>query len=166
MAILNYDEDTKIDPDALDVEWLRQADMAHRYIKHCVKARKAERLADERVKVIRSELIKKATEDPESTTGKPKPTAADVEAFYRAHPDHQAAKQEWIEAASEAEYAEMAQKEISWGRKATLENLVTLHGASYFAGPSAPRNISREWERRQKQSSSNAVVAAAIKRNK
>jgi hypothetical protein len=125
-------------------------------------------MADEKVKVTRAELIREANQDPKKTTGKDKPNAADIEAYYRSHPDHIEAKQEWIDSAYEADYAEMVQKEISWGRKASLEGLVTLHGANYFAGPSAPRNLSKEWERKRKQDQidANNIIGSAIMKRK
>jgi hypothetical protein len=43
-------------------------------------------------------------------------------------------------------------------RKKALESLVTLYGQQYFAGPTAPRNLTKEWIQNQKQTSSNTQV--------
>jgi hypothetical protein len=51
-------------------------------------------------------------------------------------------------------------------RKNALENLVTLHGQQYFSGPSVPKNISREWEREQKQARSNKKVTITPKKHR
>jgi len=163
---LNYENDLKIDADALDVEWVRQPEIARRYIKHAAWSRRRERKAEEQMKIIRSELVRKANDDPKGCTGKDKPTTLDIEAFYRTHPDHILAKQNWIDAAYEADYADMARQEISWGRKAALENLVVLHGANYFAGPSAPRNLSKEWEQKRRQEIADNIVDSSMKRKK
>ena len=36
-------------------------------------------------------------------------------------------------------------------KKSALENLVKLHGQMYFAGPSIPRDLDKEWEKREKE---------------
>jgi len=123
-----------------------------RYIKNSMHLRKLERRASERVKTIRSDLIIEVNEDPQKTTGKAKPNAADIAAYYRRNKEYKQVKEEWSKAAYEAEYAELAQKEISYGRKKSLENLVTLHGQQYFAGPKIPRDLTSAREDRQKQS--------------
>ncbi len=142
---LNFKEDIKIDPEALDVEWLRQAELGGKYARNATRLRKLANLAEQKVKVIKAELIKRCNEDPKRITGKDKPNAADIEAYYRTHSKHKEAKEEWIEAVYEADMAELAQKEISYGRKAALEALVSLFTAQYFAGPVTPRNLSKEW---------------------
>lgn len=162
---LDYEHDMIIDESALDVELLDQVPLAMRYIKHAVQARREERLAAEKVKTTRSELINEANEDPEGCVGKPKPNAQDIEAFYRNDSRYVEVKQEWIEAAYEAEYAELAQKEVSWGRRQVLEKLVTLHGQQYFAGPKVPRDLSSEVQKR-KQSNSRVKKPSRTKRRK
>lgn len=166
MAELNYKKDMYIDPDALDLEWLRQPELGRKYARNAASKRREARLAEERVKVIKSELIRKCNENPKSTTGKDKPNAIDIEAYYRTHPTHKDAKQEWIEAEFEADIAELAQKEISYGRKAALEGLVTLHAAQYFAGPKVPRDLNKEWEQKIKQDKVDDVIQSKMKRSK
>lgn len=43
-------------------------------------------------------------------------------------------------------------------RKAALENLVKLHGQNYFAGPSIPRDLNKEWVDSEKQKMSNKKI--------
>jgi len=162
----NFEEDIKIEESALDVEWLSHGTLAIRYCRHAAKMRKIARLAEERVKVVTAELVRKANDFPEECTGKVKPNLQDIESFYRTHPDHEQAKKEMIDAQYEADYAEMAQKEISYGRKSALENLVVLHGAQYFAGPSMPRDLSKEWQKKQQQVKSNSAVSSSLRRTK
>lgn len=150
---LDYEHDMIIDESALDVEWLEQAQLAMRYIKNAVQARQQERLAAEKVKTVRSELINEANEDPEGCTGKSKPNAQDIEAYHRNDPRYKEAKEEWIKAAYEADFGELAQKEVSWSRRQALENLVTLHGQQYFAGPKVPRDLSGEVQKRKQANS-------------
>ena len=162
---MNYEEDMKIDEAALDVEWTDQARLALKYGRHWSECKQELSLAEEHIKLVRSELIKQANEDPERFLGEGvKPTGPVVEAYYRNHKRHQAAKQEWVEAMFEANVAEIAYKEISYTRKAALENLVRLLQTDYFAGPSFPRDLSEEVAIKNKRA--NSGVAKQLKRKK
>ena len=160
---MNYEEEMIIDETALDVEWVEQARLSLKYGRHWAECKNELTLAEENIKLVRSELIKEANEDPEGCLGEGiKPTAPVVEAYYRNHKRHKAAKQEWVEAMFEANVAEIAYKEVSWTRKAALENLVKLHGQQYFAGPAVPRNLTEEMEQRKKKL--NKRVGAKLQR--
>ena len=43
-------------------------------------------------------------------------------------------------------------------KKTALENLVKLHGQSYFAGPAIPRNLNKEWEQKEQETQSNKKI--------
>ena len=164
--VLNYERDTTLDHQALDVEWLRQADLGRRYGKMLAHLRRVERRAHERVKTVRSDLIHEANTNPKEVTGKSKPNAQDIEAYYRRHKDYKAAKEAWIEAQYEADYADIARWEVAVTRKAALENLVVLHGQGFFAGPRVPRNLDQEVKADKKRREANArVVVKGRKKN-
>jgi hypothetical protein len=142
---INYERDMRIDENSLDVEWLNQAPLAMKYVRYYAKCRQRVTLAEEKIKVVRAELIKLANMNPDKYLGPDvKPTAPNVEAFYRMHIRHKTAKDEWIEAQYELNMAEGAKSEISFTRKAALENMVVLHGQNYFAGPAMPRNLTEQ----------------------
>lgn len=151
MMELDYDKDMYIDEQALDIEWLEHGTMAKKYIKHLVQKRKEAALAHEKVKTIRSDLILQAKSEGEKLIGC-KPTDPVVEAYYRSHKKYKEIKEEYLEAQEEAEYAELAQKEICYTRRMALEQLVKLHGQMYFAGPSIPRDLAEERNKRVNQS--------------
>lgn len=152
---LNYEMDIHIDETALDVEWLEQAELAIKYGKYLVECKDALTRAEEDLKLIRAELIQEANEDPVRCCKKEKPNAADIEAYYRTSKRHIRAKERWMTALKECNTAEIVKNEISFTRKAALENLVTLHGQNYFAGPSTPRNIFKEREKRKERQMEN-----------
>lgn len=164
---LNYEKDILIDETSLDVEWLNQAALAMRYGKYWADCQLKVQQAEERIKLIRAELVKEANEDPDSTLGEGvKPTGPNIEAYYRNHKRHKQAKQEWVEACYELNIADIAKKEISTTRKAALENLVRLHGQSYFSGPNMPRDINFEAEKVRKAKDTDGRIAERMKRNK
>lgn len=144
---LQYEDDIEIDESALDIEWLNQAPLALKYAKNWAQCSRDLRIAQEEIKIIRSELIKEANEQPEKCIGKGKPNAADIEAYYRNHLRHKDVKQKIIDFQYAVDVAEIAKNEISFTRKAALENMVVLHGQQYFAGPKVPRNLGEEKER-------------------
>lgn len=155
---VDYERDIRIDETALDVEWLNQAPLAIRYARLSAYWNDQVRRLEERVKTIRSELILKVNENPGDLIGKEKPNAGDIEAYYRAHHEYQAAVTELNDAAAEAEFATMVKDEVCYTRKKALENLVQLHGQQYFAGPTVPRNLTAEARTFERQRNSNAKV--------
>jgi hypothetical protein len=148
---MNYLEDSNVDEEALDVEWLRQTRLAMKYARNVSHKKKLMRLASEKVKTIRSDLINEANVNPKDTTNKLKPNAQDIEAYYRRHPAYIEAKDHSIKAQYDADYADLAFGEISYTRKAALEHLVKLHGQMYFAGPTVPRDLSYELVQKSRQ---------------
>jgi hypothetical protein len=159
------EQDLRIDESALDVECLNQSELAWKYIKLAIHSRKAALLAAERAKTIRSELISEVNADSEKCIGKAKPNAADIEAYYRMQPRYKEAKAAKIAAELEAELVQQAKDLFVYQRKASLEQLVTLHGQHYFAGPKVSRDLSQEVQK-QKESANEKVKAAMTRRRK
>jgi hypothetical protein len=142
MNNLNYEQDVEIDPNALDVECLRQASLFYQYSKNEAEAKRAHALAWEKVKVTRARLVLEAGED------KSLKNAQAVEAYYRDHDDHKEAKKELIEAEYQANIAGAACFAMRQ-KKDMLENLTRLALADYFARPSEPRDLPGEAEARK-----------------
>lgn len=164
---LNYEQDMMIDHTALDVEWLDQASLALKYGRHVIDLRHQLQMAEEEVKTVRSELVDSVNRNPKSTTGKEKPTATDIEAYYRKHPDYKEAVKEKLDLEAEVNMAEIAKNEIVYTRKQALENLVILHGQQYFAGPSVPRDLNKEWRKRHEdEEKANDGVSQRMKRRR
>lgn len=145
MAKKDYKRDMRIDESNLALEWLDQAELATDWNMEYVEAEDELTRADENVKFTRSELILKINQDPDEYLGKGvKATDPKVEAAYRTHRDYLAAKERWMDAKKELSELEHIKKEIGFTRKAALENLVTLHGQNYFAGPKIPFDLTKE----------------------
>lgn len=137
MPELNYEEDLEINPDALDVECLRQPTLFYRYSAHEADCKRTLAEAHEDLKTIRSELIMEARQD------KSIKNAQQLEAYYRTDPRYIKVKDKMIQAEYEANMASTAVWAFNT-RKAQLENLVKLALADYFARPAEPRNLSEE----------------------
>jgi deoxyribodipyrimidine photolyase len=155
---LDYAVDSKIDMNALDLEWIGHAEMEERYIAQvsknkrvCIRAIEKEKLADEKVKTTRSQLVAKCHAYPERCIGKEKATGPEAEAYYRTHKKYLKAKKRVLRAGSrlreaeeELETAKDMKDLMHFTKTKALEQLVSLHGQSYFAGPEVPMDLNKE----------------------
>jgi hypothetical protein len=163
---MDYDIDKIIDENALDLEWLQQAELGIKYGEYWAKCQAEVDRAEEKVKVVRSEIVAEAWDDPEGTMGVAKATAQNVEAYYRTHKDHQEAKEELIQAKLDLNMAEVAKKEISITRKDALKGLVELLKVNYFESPLDPRDLSHEAEKKRLEKDHNARIGSKMKKRK
>lgn len=138
---LDFRKDIQINQDQLDIEWLRQADLVLAYGEALVEAKEYVRQCDQRVKVVRSELILEAKKgNAEHVCGVKKPSDSVCEAYYRTHPDHIAAVEAQIQAKKEEDLLQQTVYAIQ-NRKCSLEHLVRLMMAEYFTGPLEPHDL-------------------------
>jgi len=157
-----------IDENALDIEWLDQASLAMKYGKYWARCREVLTRAEENIKVIKAQLVQDIYHNPDECLGKGnKPTAINIEAYYRTHEDHIKAKEEWVQAQYEFNMAEVAKWEISNTRRLALENLVRLHGQQYFAGPSVPHDLAEIRElKEEKQNKLHSKIGKSLRTKK
>lgn len=140
---LNYEQDVSIDETSLDVEWLQQSDLMYKYARYQAETKKAMDEAKERLDFIRAKLEMDIRANPESY-GLSKVTESAIASTILLQPEYQEASKQYIEAKYENDVAAVAVRAIDQ-KKTALENLVKLLSVSYFAGPSAPRDLSLEW---------------------
>jgi len=180
---LDYSIDSKIDINALDIEWINHSDIERQYIeqvgrmkRRVIRATEKNKLAHEEVKSTRSKLIQKCHNHPEKCIGKEKATDKQAEAYYRTHPNYLSKKRKMIKAetrlmeAEEEHTSAVSMKDLMHFTKTkALEELVNLHGQGYFAGPSVPRNIDREIlkkrSREEKDTRRSKKIGSGMKRN-
>jgi len=159
---MNYEQDVKIDENGLDTEWLEQSQLMLKYCQHAAQCKAEMDHAKEAMEVKKAELDKDIRANPDAfEIGKI--TESVVQNTIQAHPDYQQAVTEYINAKYEYEMAQAAVRAIDQ-KKTALENLVKLHGMSYFAGPQVPRDITKEWEVKQKQKEANQKVKTRRKK--
>jgi len=165
---MDYINDCKIDESALDVECHSQTKLAMQYGINWAEKTRDFTLAEENVKLVRSNLIEKINKDPEKYLGVGlKPTGPNVEAAYRNHKLHIEAKNTWVEAMYQLNLAVIAKSAIMVTKKEELENLIKLHGQNYFAGPSVPRDLPAEIQLREKKEKElNRTISLKRSRNK
>jgi hypothetical protein len=140
---LNYEQDVSIDETALDVEWLQQANLMYKYARYQAETKKAMDEAKERLDFIRAKLEMDIRANPENY-GLSKVTESAIASTILLQPEYQEASKKYVEARYENDMTVAAVRAIDQ-KKTALENLVKLLSVSYFAGPSAPRDLSLEW---------------------
>ena len=161
---LNYEEDVKIDPDALDVAWLNQATLMKKYGKHQAATRKEMDNLKEKVDVIKAKADIRIRTDPESYEIK-KVTESIVQSTVLLEEDYQEILKEYANARYENDVAIAVVRAIEH-RKTALENLVRLLGSQYFAGPKTPRDLSYETLKKTERKENNQKVKITARRER
>ena len=142
MSELNFREDVLIDPERLDIEWLRQPELVAHYGEALAEAKDETRRAHQRVKLVRSELILKAKRGMAlEECGTKKPSDSVCEAYYRTDPEHVEAVDAFMDAQKEEDALQQAVYAMT-GRRSALEHLVRLLISEYFTSPLEAHDIS------------------------
>ena len=162
---MDYENDIKIDENALDVEWLDQASLAMKYGRNWADKEERLALAEEAMELIIAEITDEINNDTVGLLGDGiKPTVANVQAFCIQQPQYKLQKEGIIKLKHEVSIAKIAYIRIGDTRTKALENLVKLHGQNYFAGPSVPRDLGYEAQQKHAQKKSDNKIAKKMKR--
>ena len=149
---LDFQADLAIDPDELDIAALEQSNLAMKYSREAAHYDRVSKKAYEAVKTLRSQLTREANEDPDGCLGKGnKATGANVEAYYRTHPDYIKAKNAMIDAEYQRDLVKAAADHISFQRSKMIQVLSSLLNAEYFAAPGFARDLKKEWQARKEK---------------
>lgn len=153
---MDYEKDTSIDEQGLDVEWLHQPRLMAIYGRNAAETKLAMDRAKEQIDFIKAKLDQDIRALPESY-GLSKLTETVVSQTIIIQPEYQDSLDVYLTTKYEYDMAMAAVRAIDQ-KKTALENLVRLHGQQYFAGPSVPRDLSKEWERTESQKHTNKKV--------
>ena len=175
MPNLDYESNLRIDEDALDLECL---DQPMRFLEISKASAQADFEYDEKkneaeiVTAIETDLIRSNLDEyktcPIDTKGNKKPTEGWITSQLWQNEKYKKVQKELNEAKKHAGIVKGAVK--TWEqRKNMLETLTKLHGQSYFAGPSVPRDLPNERsntaQKAQKQAKvQNKMVKRGMKR--
>ena len=158
---LNYEEDIRIDPTALDVEWLEQPELMRKYAKHVTEMEKLRDEAKERLEVGKAQIEMAIRNEPERF-GLKKVTEGGIQSTILLQDEYKRLVQDYNDAKYEYGVAVAAVRAIDQ-RKTALENLVKLLTTSYFAGPKAPRDLYQEHLDHVERKRNNAKVKISRK---
>ena len=159
---LNYEKDLKIDVDALDIECADQASTFMQYAKNAAQMRKELDESKQALDIEKAGLDGRIRKNPENYDIE-KVTEGAIQSSILNNKRYQELYQKFLDVKYETDMAQSAVIAFNQ-KKDMLETLVKLHGQSYFAGPSVPRDLSKERELKQKQTSGR--IASKLVRNK
>lgn len=134
----SYEDDMRIDDQMLDVEWLEQPEKMFKYCRIAAQARKELDIAKEAVDIVKARLDNQIRNTPD-VFGIGKVTETAVENVILSRDEYIKANNNLMQLRYEADMAAGAVRAMEQ-RKDALENLVRLHGQSYFAGPRVPHD--------------------------
>lgn len=137
---LNYDKDVMIEPDALDLEWLKQPKLYMKYAELSAEAEREVRRCKDELKLVDASVELDIREN-----GEGKVTDKRVAAEVEVHEEHIKAVHDLNEALYHAQICQAAVKAMDH-KKTALENEVRLWAGSYFSGPKEPRDLKEEME--------------------
>ncbi len=155
-----WKQDVEINPDQLDIQWCKQASLFGEYCVEQATARDAFDRAKERLEVYDAGLGLKIRANP-AQFGLEKITESSVQAVILLDKEHARLSDELNTARYQLEVITAAVRALDQ-KKSALENLVRLQGQNYFAGPSVPREIGKEWAKEAERNGARDKVKAAM----
>lgn len=153
---MGYESDIKINESALDVEWINQPNLMVQYGRHYAYTEREMEKAKAHLEVLRAELDKKIRSNPDDY-GIAKITESVISNTITLQSEYREAQVDFLDTKYEYEMAKLAIRALDH-RKQALENLVKLHGQQYFAGPSVPRDLSKEWEQEERNKKADSKI--------
>jgi hypothetical protein len=155
-----FKNDIEINPDALDCEWIKQAATFGEYCMEQAGARAKLDAIKERLDVKVAGLGLKIRANP-ATFGLDKVTESSVGAVILLDAECAKLREEVAVAQYELKVMGAAVRALDQ-KKSALENLVRLQGQNYFAGPSVPREIGKEWVKEVERNGARDKVKVAM----
>ena len=159
---MDYEKDLKIDDASLDLECLDQASLFMKYAKISAEAKRNLEETKQILDIKKAEIDKSIRENPDKYKIE-KVTEGSIQSAILSDLYYQNTYQDVIDAKYEADMAQNAVNAMIQ-RKDMLEQLIKLHGQSYFAGPNVPRDLSKERELKEKKADSK--IATRLTRQK
>lgn len=143
---MDFKEEIMINPEILDMEWLDQPKLILKYSEMLATARVRYEKSKEKMDVYEAELALSIRSAPKDY-GIDKITEQVIKYTIAADEERSVLYKEVIQKKYNVDMLQSAVNAFEHRKKA-LENLVTLHGQQYFAGPSVPRNLAEEYKAR------------------
>ncbi|MHA1345031.1 MAG: hypothetical protein ACTSO3_01390 [Candidatus Heimdallarchaeaceae archaeon] len=144
-----FEKDSEIDIENLEVEACLQPELYFKYSSLTQKARKKYEIYKFKLSVKEAELARRARGKP-AAFNITKVTDNAIREAVTTHVEYKIAYKRMINARYEADLLNKAQESMEQ-RKRMLELLVQLHGREYFSGPSTPHSPDYFWNKVKKK---------------
>lgn len=138
---MSYEDDMRIDEDALDVELLEQPSLMTKYSRLLAEAKLERDLAKEELDLMRATIDLDIRDNPEKYQLS-KVTENAINNCILMEEQYQDVQKKYNQDNYEVNVLQGIINAIEH-RKSALENLVKLYGQNYFAGPAIPHDLSQ-----------------------
>lgn len=146
MDLQAFEQDRKIDPEALDVEVTQQADLFFKWAERYAKATSAVEMGKVNLDALEARLQLRCRMFP-AEFNLVSVTETSIKAAVLMHEDFIAQQAKYHGLKADKIVLEKVVETLDM-KKRMLELLVTLHGQEYFAGPSSPRDLASIWNKK------------------
>lgn len=156
-------EDIKINPDQLDVEWVRQPELTHEYNRLLAEARAETDRAKANMDLVEAGLRADIRSNPDDYKLDGRVTENAIHETVVENRKYRDALDAYNEAKRQQDLMLAAVKAMD-AKKDALENLVRLFGQSYFAAPRIPHDLPQlvDQIRSAKTDRANKRIAGAL----
>ncbi len=174
----SIEEDRKIDPDTLDINWVEQADLYFKYSdawNTAINERNDLKIEVERKKEkideLKAKLDLEIRKDPDEYD-LDKITEPAIESAIKSNREYKKALEEMYELKKDLNEAQSRANRLyscvasMEQRKTALENLVKLINQQYFSTPSEPRDLSHEYYKKIQKNKKGAKEKIKSRRKK
>lgn len=178
MDELDIEQDRQTDPDALDVEWLEQANRFYKYSVALDEAtavrndlKKQVDRKEKEIDILKAKLELEIRNDPDAFELE-KVTDSSVKAAIFSSDQFESVIEELFELKTELNEAQNKVNSLYTDvntmqeKKEALKNLVILLNQQYFSTPSIPRNLTEEYQRYRKTKQTQKTAKAKVKERK
>ena len=178
MTELDIEQDRQIDPDALDVEWIEQANRFYKYssaldeasaVKNDLKKQVDQK--EKEIDILKAQLELEIRNDPDAFELE-KITDSSVKAAILSSTKYEKAIEELFELKSELNDAQNNVNSLYTDvntmqeKKEALKNLVILLNQQYFSTPSIPRNLTEEYQKYHKTKQTQKTAKEKVKKRR
>lgn len=161
---LDYEKDIEIDETALDVEWLEQASLMLKYSRNEAECERELDVTKEKLDLTKAQIDFDIRKNPDKY-GIDKITESVVQNTIIQQEQYRDDYEDFLEVKNNYNIARGASRAIN-ARKDALENLVRLHGQQYFAEPSAPRDLSKQRQAKERDKKVNSRISNKINKRR
>jgi hypothetical protein len=157
---MTYESDIEIDEQQLDLMWLDQPRVMARYCTVAAEAQRQMGVAKEQMDYVEANLSRAIRTKPDDygvVAGSRGVTEDAIKSAIQTNADYREAVTAYLNAKYEAEVAVGVVRAFDQ-RKSALENLVRLHGQSYFASPRGAGDMELGEKRLQRDAATQSKV--------
>lgn len=139
-----FQQDKSIDPNQLDIECVRQAEIFHKWADRSARATAVVERTKFKRDVVEAQMEIAVRKDPQAYDIL-KPTEGAIKAIVHVSNKYLKAYEAYLDAREESKLLDVAVATMEQ-KKRMLEVLITLHGQQYFAGPSVPHDLAADYQ--------------------